>query len=224
MKAFSSLVFLIFLALESQAQLKLLPYFGQEVLQVDKSYFINEKDSITISSFRFYLSQLEFIKANGERISSSKKHFLIDLEDPQSLNLSPSKMDLSQFVAISFLVGVDSLTNASGAQAGDLDPMNGMYWSWQSGYINFKLEGKSNLCPARKNKFQFHLGGFLAPYKPIQKVVLQTAAAESLQIKFDIAKFIEGCDIKTNYQIMSPSEESVELSKIAASLFRIKDD
>ena len=72
---------------------------------------------------------------------------------PSSLALQiPSNIPFSK---LKFQLGIDSLTNVSGAMGGDLDPTKGMYWTWQSGYINMKIEGKSNSCKTRKNQFQF---------------------------------------------------------------------
>ena len=59
---------------------------------------------------------------------------------------------------IYFQIGIDSLTNVSGDLDGDLDPALGMYWAWNSGYINMKLEGKSSSCKSVKKEFQFHIG------------------------------------------------------------------
>ena len=42
---------------------------------------------------------------------------------------------------------------------GDLDPVHGMYWTWQSGYIQFKLEGLLR-DSAGERKLELHLGGF----------------------------------------------------------------
>jgi hypothetical protein len=50
---------------------------------------------------------------------------------------------------ITFSAGIDSLTSTAGIQKGVIDPINGMYWAWQSGYVNFKIEGKSSSCPTR---------------------------------------------------------------------------
>ncbi len=222
MKKLNTLFLTLFLALAANAQIQFVPTFGTESLQLNKTYFFNKEDSISFSSFRFYISNLEVSDNKGQTKSSQQRHFLIDLDDSESLNLELKEFNMDEIKDLSFLFGVDSLTNASGAQGGDLDPMNGMYWSWQSGYINFKLEGNSNTCPARKNKFQFHLGGFLAPYNPIQLVELKLEPSNTLQIEFDVAKFIKLINIESNYQIMSPSAEAVELSKIAASIFRIQ--
>ena len=70
----------------------------------------------------------------------------------------------TEFDAIQFNLGIDSLTNVSGALGGDLDPTKGMYWTWQNGYVNFKLQGTSDLCNNPKNEFEFHLGGYLKPF------------------------------------------------------------
>ena len=72
--------------------------------------------------------------------------------------------------SISFCIGIDSLASVSGALSGDLDPSNGMYWAWQSGYINMKIEGTSSSCKTRKNSFNFHIGGYLKPYNAIKKI------------------------------------------------------
>jgi len=63
---------------------------------------------------------------------------------------------------------VDSLRNTMevGKRAGNLDiggKATGMYWSWNSGYIFFKMEGESPQAPldnAGKNMFRYHIGGF----------------------------------------------------------------
>jgi len=147
---------------------------------------------------------------------------LIDIENSESLavNFGTEEKQSLKYNNIRFNLGVDSLTNSSGAFGGDLDPTNGMYWAWQSGYINFKLEGVSKACPARKNAFQFHLGGFLGEHNALQKVHLNISDKES-KIEFPIDQFLEQINLKEQYQIMSPSAEAVIISKTVADLFTI---
>jgi hypothetical protein len=52
-------------------------------------------------------------------------------------------------------MGVDSARNVSGAQEGALDPANGMFWSWTSGYIMIKAEGLSP--QGAGGSFTYHL-------------------------------------------------------------------
>jgi hypothetical protein len=62
-----------------------------------------------------------------------------------------------------FVLGVDSLKSTAPLEQriGVLDPGNGegMYWSWNAGYIFFKLEG-SGLFADETKKFNYHIGLF----------------------------------------------------------------
>ena len=86
-----------------------------------------------------------------------------------------------RFNTIAFNLGIDSITNVSGAQGGDLDPTKGMYWAWQSGFINIKLQGTSNSCPPPKNEFEFHLGGYQYPFNSLQTIILKTGNEKKLR-------------------------------------------
>jgi hypothetical protein len=64
------------------------------------------------------------------------------------------------------MVGVDSIRNTMDVsrRKGALDVAGiakGMYWQWNSGYIFFKMEGKSKSIPdSLSNNFYYHIGGF----------------------------------------------------------------
>jgi hypothetical protein len=57
-------------------------------------------------------------------------------------------------------LGVDSIRNVSGIQTGALDPLKGMFWTWNSGYVMAKLEGSSESSNSAGNRFTYHIGGF----------------------------------------------------------------
>ena len=77
-----------------------------------------------------------------------------------------------EYTGISFIIGVDSLHNCSGAQAGALDPVNAMFWTWNTGYIFLKLEGKSPASKSPGNIFEYHIGGYKQPTNCIRQVSL----------------------------------------------------
>ncbi len=222
---------LVFIALYSSAlaqsageRILFHPTMNEQAMELGQSYYsITLEDSIQFDALKFYISDVQLYYQDQLVLSLEKTHHLIDLENPESLTieLNPNKDSILTYNNIRFNLGVDSLTNSSGAFGGDLDPTNGMYWTWQSGYINFKLEGLSKACPARKNVFQFHLGGFLGDNNAIQKVRLETSKKEQ-NINFAIDKLLEKINIKEQYQIMSPSIEAVEISKLVADIFTIK--
>ena len=193
------------------------PTFGNSVLVPGKNYFSPaNKDSISIETFRFYVSNLTLYK-NGKIVYRFKNDFhLIDLEKKLQINLSAKNV---VFDALTFTVGIDSLTNVSGAMGGDLDPVNGMYWAWQSGYINFKLEGKSKVCNTRNNIFQFHIGGYMYPNATIQKIFLTIKNPAYQEINIDIEKFLNAIDLRSTNEIMSPGEKAVTLAKLYQTIF-----
>jgi hypothetical protein len=84
-----------------------------------------------------------------------------------------SGLPAGNYNRIQFLLGVDSLRNVSGAQTGDLDPVNDMFWDWNTGYIYFKMEGefKTVQQPAG-DAYAIHIGGFKQPYPCLQSVEL----------------------------------------------------
>ncbi|MGZ3865114.1 MAG: MbnP family protein [Bacteroidia bacterium] len=222
-KVFLSAVFLSFvrLAFSQEVMVKFVPKFGTDELKQEKKYFSStNKDSLTIETLRFYISKVSFLKNDKEVYTEKNSFHLIDIEKKLHFVLKLKKTD---FDAIKFCIGIDSTTNVSGAMGGDLDPMNGMYWAWQSGYINFKLEGTSKVCPTRNNAFQFHIGGYLPPHQSIQTITLPTKNLSRISIDVQLEKFLNGIYLKTTNEIMSPGEKAVSLAKSYQNIFTIAD-
>jgi hypothetical protein len=193
--------------------------FGQESLALGSTYIGDAGVVVDIETLRFYVSQLK-LKKLGKTIWAEKDSYhLVDLTDSNSLQLSI--IEGVEFDEISFLLGTDSLTNVSGAMGGDLDPTKGMYWAWNSGYINFKLEGSTPVRETRNNKFTFHLGGYAHPNATMQAVSLEVS--ESAIIIVDVKAFLDGINLKEVNSIMSPGKQAVELSEKAATIFKMKD-
>jgi len=85
--------------------------------------------------------------------------------------------------SIQFLLGVDSAMNTSGAQTGALDPMNDMFWTWNSGYVMLKLEGTSPQSSIVNNKVEYHIGGFSGPNSVLNYLTLHFPKDKSLLIR-----------------------------------------
>ena len=180
---------------------------------------INEQDSVKITEFRFYISKISFWKSNKQIWMEEESFHLIDLLDDSTHKINLEIPDEMVFDKLEFYLGIDSLANVSGAMGGDLDPTRGMYWTWQNGYINAKIEGTSNVCKSRKNEFQFHLGGYMAPFQCVQKIEMIVDRNEHIQIGIHVEKMIEAFDLSKQTKIMSPSLNAVEVSKQLAKCF-----
>lgn len=193
-------------------------------LELTKNYFLSSiVDSLSINQLKLYISNIYLIGENELRSTSTGQYFLIDFNDSLSLKRTLRIDNTLDFKAICFGIGVDSSKQSQGVHGGDLDPTKGMYWSWQSGYINLKLEGKSNKCPARNNHFQFHIGGFQAPYNSIQNVILPIINKEKITLVLNLNKILDQESISRNYQIMSPNKKAMDFASKLPKLFSIQE-
>lgn len=213
-----------------------LPTWGHEVLQTEKYYSLSgNKDSLRFETIAFYVSNLAFLKNGNPVFIEKNSYHLINFGDTaaQQINLPHLSGSPDE---ISFDIGMDSLTNTSGAMGGDLDPTKGMYWTWQSGYIHIKIEGQSPLCPTRKNRFQFHLGGYKHPFPTLQHIRLPiknnttsiaesstaaAAAADTTVIRIDLAEFMRNIDLQKQNSLMIPGQDAKQLAYQFGQIFSI---
>ena len=205
-------------------QLIIEPIYGNNALQLDTYLPLQKGDSVQITLLKFYLSNIELLNDRKTVWRASNSVHLMDLEDTNSFKIALNVPKSIVFNSIKINLGIDSLTNVSGALGGDLDPTRGMYWAWQSGYVNFKLEGKSPICPTRKHEFQFHLGGYLAPNYALQTIDFQLdkPISNAITLQLNIQNFVSNIDLKQQNSVMIPSEEAVLLAQKIAQLFTFK--
>jgi len=165
-----------------------------------------------IAVFKFYVSDISFSSHGKTVFSAPDTYFLIDAADNESRYRTLQIPQDCKFDAVTFTVGIDAKTNEKGIGDGDLDPLHGMYWAWQSGYINLKLEGQRNGKP-----FEFHLGGFQQPYLACRPVTL-SAGEEHMVIFADPLRMLEKIPDETP-NVMSPGDDAVKLSELAVEMF-----
>jgi hypothetical protein len=196
-------------------KIRFIPWSADHELHLGEAFEHPVHGPITIDNFRFYIGPIIGYES-GRSVSVTRDHQLLDAGDPTSLNF-----DLPQhFDSLTFTLGVDSITNVSGAFGGDLDPTNGMYWAWNSGYINLKLEGRGAISPYPKQQFELHLGGYLPPHQTLQQIVLRPGSTSDVIVHLDVMELLKEVDLSTRSNVMSPGEEAVRLSKAAARMFK----
>lgn len=204
---------------KAQVEICFKPTFGGKPLVMeDQTYFFPNGDSVVFAVFRFYISNIA-LYTNDKKEVESKTPVLFDLSANKPLVCHVRKP--AQYNTLRFNLGIDSLTNVSGALGGDLDPSKGMYWTWQSGYINLKLEGTTNRCPARNNQFVFHLGGYSGVNNALQTISLNVSNKNTIYVGIPIDVFLEGLDLSKQNAVMIPGKEACVFSKMFALLFML---
>lgn len=203
------------------ANLAIKPVFGDKLITEDTWLVSKNGDIIQLENVRFYLSAIQFEMADNSTINDTEKAHLIDVFDAQTLTIPFKNIDLKKVKSLRFNLGIDSLTNVSGAMGGDLDPQKGMYWAWQSGYINLKIEGISPKLQTRKNRFLYHLGGYLPPFYAMRMVELLVNKTNFV-LKVDVSKFFNNINVTTQKSIMSPSKDALQLADFGVQMFSIE--
>lgn len=151
-------------------------------LQLNTGKYINPfGETYSISKFKYYISQVSLQRGKAVFWEPESFH-LIDESNADALHFSFA-LGAGNYDALNFLLGVDSLHNVSGAQTGALDPLNDMFWTWNSGYVMAKIEGQSPQSTLVNNKLEFHIGGFMGENNVLKNITLNFPAGKSLNIQ-----------------------------------------
>lgn len=143
-----------------------------------------KQDTMIFSKFKYFISNIKFKKDDGTYWTEKESYRIIDLATPESLNLLFKNLPTGTYTEMEYTMGVDSARNVSGAQTGALAVTNDMYWSWNSGYIMLKAEGKY-LDTAKQKMFAFHLGGFKGTNNIVTKRTMKFEGANALTVSKD---------------------------------------
>ena len=174
-------------------------YVGNEVLQLDSVSYKNAlNQDFSVTKFKYYLGNIALVRKDGKPVTYHK-YFLIDQEKPDSKKVVLENLPAGEYVSVHFTVGVDSIDNCSGAQSGALDPINGMFWTWNTGYIFMKLEGTSEFSSAPNAMLEYHIGGFKKPndcIRPIclalnPSIVIPNEQNKTIKIKTDVLEILK---------------------------------
>lgn len=179
-----------------------------------------EGDTVRIDALKFYLGRFCWLQ-KGRVVYTDSSYHLIDLEadpDPVLTFRTPKNLHFDQ---LRFQLGIDSATNVGGVMGGDLDPTRGMYWTWQSGYINIKIEGAIGRSAARGDAFEWHLGGYRAPHATAQTLTLYCRTGAGARLTLDLAPLFRQADWQKEHHLMLPGAVAARFSAVLARSFHV---
>ncbi|GAA4107984.1 hypothetical protein GCM10022393_03640 [Aquimarina addita] len=205
----------------AQKTISLVPLFNQKALKLDLYYLMDNKiDSIQFRTIKFYMSNITLLQDSAEVHTLEKQHVLVDLANNKSQIIDIDIENEISYNKIQFDLGIDPITSESGVFGGDLDPTNGMYWTWQSGYINFKIEGNSTTCPTQNHEFQFHIGGYQEPYNTSRIITLPLQQKENIVIQLELSTLFSQINFSETSSIMSPNQKAMKMADKLTTIFR----
>jgi hypothetical protein len=200
---------------------------GSQLLILNDSLTNTFNEKIVVTKFKYYISNMVLINEKKESMAISNSYFLIDAFDSASKNIT-IPFNFKKITGIEFLLGVDSIKNCSGIQTGVLDPMLGMFWTWNSGYIFAKLEGTSTASRVAGHYFTYHIGGYKTGENAARKIklsVISNSEKNILDIQVDLNKwFASSNDIRISQTPIchSPGVLAIQFADNYANLFSIQ--
>jgi len=140
-----------------------------ELNTADQPYTNPAGETYKVTALKYYISNIKLLTADGEvftdPVSSdgSKGYYLIDESKEDTHVITLEGIPAGDYTDIEFTIGVDADRVDEGAQTGALDPVKGMFWDWNTGYIFVKLEGESVSSTDDHHYITYHVGGYDSP-------------------------------------------------------------
>lgn len=185
--------------------------YGDAPLAFKQDYVNAHGEKMQFTLLNYFISNIQLERTDGTTyiLPQDSSYFLVKQNLPESKEIRLN-VPSGKYRSVQFTIGVDSLRSTMGAdrRQGVLDvgaQARGMYWQWNSGYIFFKMEGKSSASPdSFKNNFYYHIGGYggydSKTLNNIRQITfefekpLHASSEKPVQIPIlvDIKKFFEG--------------------------------
>jgi hypothetical protein len=183
---------------------------------------IDTTGTIELDVLKFYISNFNIQFFDGTDTTLENAFYLIDFSDDSSSFIRLKNGIGLPIKAINFSIGTDSITNVSGAFDGALDPIHGMFWTWNSGYINVKMEGILTISK-KSEDFQYHIGGYSGENKTIRDVhlAINETKESTIQIEIDLNNFVDNIDMSKTNHVMSPGIKAALLATYFAESFHV---
>ena len=187
-------------------------------------------EPFTVTKFKYYISNVS-LENKTDKQAEKESYHLTDARDSTSMSFSYMVTE-GKYRDLVFLLGVDSIRNCSGAQTGALDPMNDMFWTWNSGYVMAKFEGGSDSSKAMR-RMEYHIGGYKASENVVQNIRLHAATPISITegketiiiIETDISKWWQTIDkitIAENPICTTPGSLAKRIAANYSNMFSIQ--
>lgn len=208
---------------------------GDSALILNTKLYTNANgDTFNITKFNYYISNIKLLKSGVVKYTESESYHLIQQNDTTTFDVELTGVPFDNYDGIEFMIGVDSTRNVSGAQTGALDPANGMFWSWSSGYIMLKMEGTSPQSGAVGGGLLFHVGGFSGANSALKTVSptfnsatanVSSSVTPEIHFKVDVAELFttpNNINFSTTHTIHMPGAAAKMIADNYADMISVE--
>lgn len=208
------------------------PMVGDSGLVLSTQTYTNQAgNTFNVTIWKYYVSNIKLTKTDNSVITIPNTYFLIDHSSSAGSMISIPNVPYGDYKGMQFMLGVDSARNVSGAQTNALDPGNGMFWTWSSGYIMAKMEGASPQSTEVANKLVFHIGGFSGANNVLKTINISfnssvanvtSSISPKVHITSDLLTWFNSptvIDFATLNKVHMPGANAVTVANNYASMF-----
>ncbi|MCH7402199.1 MbnP family protein [Belliella kenyensis] len=227
-------------------------YVGNQTMVVDEvgstnyRYTNNSGQKFNLTRFGYYISHIKLEGPNGELFidemnasadaNQIKGYYQVVQGNSETYNIHLKGIPHGQYNKITFNLGVREDGIQEGAVGGILDrAAGGWFWNWNSGFINYIIEGHSDASLRDDNRVQIHIGGWKnipsgdsTPQRFFDNnvdvslpfdatVTVSNTLRPSPHIMMDLLKVIGDADLSTENNIHSPAAGKAFASKLAGA-------
>lgn len=143
---------------QGQITLRINNQVAGQALQFGQMIYTNAAGNLyQVDLLKYYISNVRLIRADNSYFDFAN-YDLINAEVDSTCRIYGSGIPNGIYSKLRFYIGIDDVRNHTGAQDGDLDPVHGMIWTWNTGYIFFKHEGVFRDSSGSNEPLLYHLG------------------------------------------------------------------
>ncbi|WP_200979643.1 MbnP family protein [Echinicola sp. 20G] len=204
--------------------------FGDEAFQLDQEYTSTDGASLKFNELRYWISNVELTKENGETFKVADSYYLIQnmkeqvvqdrfvLPDSVRETVVLKNIPTGTYTGISFAVGIDPMYNDDLTQtAGELNALQNMSyssWMWFTSYIFTKLKGTTS-HGGEEVAFSFETGSNDC-YRNInlqleEPIMIADNMGDEITVQNDIEKLFS--DINFDGDLMSGTQYVIGATK-----------
>lgn len=173
---------------------------GGAAIEADKILYTNAAgNKYSISLLKYYVTNCVLVDANGTEFKAGNYDLIDAFKMSQFGNAKLSDVPNGNYKMLRFYLGIDRQRNHNGAQDGDLDPIHGMIWTWNTGYLFMKHEGLFITNAGDTTGMEYHFGTDTALTVIELPISLEVSGNDkTVNINFDLNKMYSAPIINFN--------------------------
>lgn len=176
----------------------------------------------SINLLKYYVSNVVLIKEDGSEFALNNYDLIDAFNSTNYSTVEAAKVPFGNYTKMRFYLGIDKSRNHSGAQDGDLDPVNNMIWTWATGYLFLKHEGNFINTNGDTVALEYHLGTDAAlPTVEIPINLKMQEGVGRMNIQFDLNNMYNNPSIDFNTQAIRHStsaNDSIWITQMKANV------